>query len=173
MIPDSTRQKPIPNSLNTDDIPSLHQWGTEGLPDTTSATGSRGPTDPAIRITSGFVTRSQRRKTGSVQTSLFGGTSKDPAVGFRHRVKELAAEQAEQVEEIWSSSEAEEDPVDDEDDEDDEEEDEEEEEDLGSSDAYGSGDEKEDEDSPPASAHRPISRSTPKKSVSRPKRKAF
>ena len=30
-IPDPTHQEPIPDSLNTVDIPSLHQWGTEGL----------------------------------------------------------------------------------------------------------------------------------------------
>ena len=57
-------------------------------------------------------------------------------------------------------------------DKDDEEEDEEEEEDPGSNDAYGSGEEEEDEDSPLASGHRPVTRSTPKKPVSRPKRKA-
>ena len=76
----------------------------------------------------------------------------------------------EQVEEVWSSSEAEEDPVDDSEE---EEEEEEEEEDPGSSDGYGSREEEEDEDLPLASAHRPVTRSTPKKSVSRPKRKAY
>ena len=30
-ISDPTHQEPIPNSLNIDDILSLHQWGTEGL----------------------------------------------------------------------------------------------------------------------------------------------
>ena len=40
-IPDLTHQEPIPNSLNTDDILSLHQWATEGLQDTvTPTTGS-------------------------------------------------------------------------------------------------------------------------------------
>ena len=57
VIPDPTHQKPIPDSLNIDDIPSLHQWGTEGLRDSmTPATGSRGATNPVIRITPGFVT---------------------------------------------------------------------------------------------------------------------
>ena len=61
-IPDPTQQEPIPDSLNTDDIPSLHQWGTEDLPESgTPATGSRGPTDPVIRITPGSVPCSQPR----------------------------------------------------------------------------------------------------------------
>ena len=82
-ILDPTRQEPIPDSLNTDDIPSLHQWGTEDLPElVTPATGSRGPTDPVIRFTPGSVARSQRR-TGSVQTNMFGRTSEDPVAGFR------------------------------------------------------------------------------------------
>ena len=60
VIPDPTRQEPIPDSLNTDDILSLYQWGTEGLRDSvTLATGSRGPTDLVIQITPGSVTRSQ------------------------------------------------------------------------------------------------------------------
>ena len=53
------------------------------------------------------------------------------------------------MEEIFSSSELEEDPV------------------------YNSGSEEEDEDLLPASAHRLVTRSTPKKPVSRPKRKAY
>ena len=58
-IPDPTQQEPIPDSLNTDNIPSLHQWGTEDLPESvTLATGSRGPTDPVIRISPGSVPRS-------------------------------------------------------------------------------------------------------------------
>ena len=57
------------------------------------------------------------------------------------------------MEEVWSLSEAEEDP--------------------GSSDDYGSEEEEEDEDSPLASAHRPVTWSTPKKPVSWPKRKAY
>ena len=68
------------------------------------------------------------------------------------------------MEEVWSSSEAEEDPVDSSG---------EEEEDPGSSNGYGSGEEEEDEDSPLASAHRPMTWSTPKKPVSWPKRKAY
>ena len=74
-ILDPTQQEPIPDSLNTDDIPSLHQWSTEDLPESgTPVTGSRGPTDPVIRISPGSVPRSQQRRTGSVQTNLFGGT---------------------------------------------------------------------------------------------------
>ena len=66
-ISDPTQQEPIPDSLNTDDIPSLHQWGTEDLPESgTPATESRGPTDPVIRITPGSVPRSQPRRPGSV-----------------------------------------------------------------------------------------------------------
>ena len=57
------------------------------------------------------------------------------------------------MKEVWSSSEAEEDP--------------------NSSDGYGSEEEEEDEDSLPTSAHRPVTRSMPKKPVSWPKRKAY
>ena len=92
-IPDSTQQEPIPDSLNTDDIPSLHQWGTEDLPESvTPATGSRGPTNPVIRISPGSVPRSQQKRTGSVQTNLFGGTPDDPAAGFCCHMRQLAAE---------------------------------------------------------------------------------
>ena len=88
-IPDPTHQEPIPDSLNTDDLLSLHQWTTEGLQDTaTPTTGSQGPTAPVVRITLGSVTRSQRRGTGSVQTNLFGGTRDDPATGFRRWMRE-------------------------------------------------------------------------------------
>ena len=79
-------------------------------------------------------------------------------------MREQQAQREEQVEKVWSSSEAEEDPVDDSD---------EEEEDPGSSDGYGSGKEEEDKDSPPVSTHRPVTRSTLKKSFSWPKRKAY
>ena len=41
MISDLTHQEPILDSLNTDDIPSLHQWATEELRDiVTPTTGS-------------------------------------------------------------------------------------------------------------------------------------
>ena len=133
----------------------------------TPTTGSRGPTNPVIRITSGFVTRSQQRRIGSVQTNLFGETPDDLAAGFRHRIREMAAELREQAEETRSGSEGEVDPVG----EDEDDEDEEEEEDSG---YYDSRDDEEDDDSPPASSHRPETRSTPKKKpVSRPKRKAY
>ena len=93
VIPDPTRQEPIPNSLNTDDIPSLHQWGTEGLKESvTPTTVSQGPTDPVIRITPGSVTQSQQRRTGSVQTNLFSGNPDDPTAGFRRHMRQLAAE---------------------------------------------------------------------------------
>ena len=74
-----------------------------------------------------------------------------------------------------SDSEGEEDPVggEDKEDEEDEEEDEEEEENLGSSDAYDSGEDEDNDDSPLASSHRLVTQSTPKKPVSRPKRKAY
>ena len=93
-------------------------------------------------------------------------------------MREQIAQRAEPAEEAWSSSEGEKDLVDEDEDKEDEEgdneeEDEEEEEDLGSSNAYGSRDEEEDEDSPPALADRPVTWSTPKKLVSRPKRKAY
>ena len=86
----------------------------------TPATGSRGPTDPVIRITPGSVTRSQQRQTGSVQTNLFGGTLNDPVAGFRRTIREMAAEQREQAETTRSGFEREDDPVDDPEDEDDE-----------------------------------------------------
>ena len=160
------------------------------------ATESWGPTDPVIRITPGSVTRSQRR-TGSVQKNLFGGTSEDPAAGFhrhmRQLVDELRAETGEErmisgdeddpvtenpVEEDAADKEEEDEEEEDkeeedaadeeEEDEEEEDEDEEEEEDLG----YGDDDE--DDDSPLASSHRLVTRSTPKKKpVSRPKRKAY
>ena len=58
-IPDPTQQELIPDSLNTDDILSLHEWGTEDLLESgTPATRSQGPTDPVIRITPGSVPRS-------------------------------------------------------------------------------------------------------------------
>ena len=84
-------------------------------------------------------------------------------------MRRFQAQRKEQAEEEWSSCKAEEDPVDDKDVKDDEEE---EEEDPGSSEGNGLGEEEEDKDSSPASAHRPITRSTPKKPVSWPKRKA-
>ena len=62
-IPDPIQQEPIPDSLNTDDILSVHQWGTEVLLESgTPATGSRGPTNPVIRITPSSVPRSQPRR---------------------------------------------------------------------------------------------------------------
>ena len=187
MIPDPIQQEPIPDSLNTNDIPSLHQWATEGLRDSaTPATGSQGPTDPVVRITPGSITWSQRKRTGSIHANLFGVAPEEPMEGFRRWVRDQIVQRAEPAEEARSSSEGEEDLVGnedkdedgdedkDKDDEDDEEEDKDsEEEDPGSSDAYSSEEEEEDEDLPPASAHRPVTRSTPKKLVSRPKRKAY
>ena len=89
----------------------------------------------------------------------------------------MVAEQREQAEATRSGSERVNDPVDDPEDEDEDDEadedneDEEEEEDLG---YYDSGDDEEDDDLPPASSHRPVTRSTPKKKpVSGPKRKAY
>ena len=170
VIPDPTRQEPIPDSLNIDDILSLHQWATDGFQDSaTPATGSQGPMDPVVRITPGFVTRSWQGRTGSVQTNLFGGTQEDPSIGFHQWMRRSQAQQEEQAKEEWSSSEAEEDPIDDEDD---KEEDEEEEEDPGSNEGYGSREEEEGKDSPLASAHRPVTRSTPNKLVFWSKRKA-
>ena len=182
IIPDSTRQEPIPDFLNTDDILSLHQWGTEGLRESvTPATGSRGPTNPVIQITPSSVTRIQQRRTGSVQTNLFGRDTKDPAAGFRLHMRQLADELRAETGEEKRISGDEGDPItgnpvkeeaaDEEEEDDAEDEDKEEEEDLG----YGdSRDDDEDNDSPPASSHRPVTRSTPKKKpVSRPKRKAY
>ena len=185
IIPDPTHQEPIPDSLNTDDIPSLHQWGPEGLRDSvTPATRSRGPTNPVIRMTLGSVTWSQQRRTGSVQTNLFGETLDDPTAGFRRHVRQLAAELRAETGEDRRILEGEDDPVadnpvedgakdedEDDDDVDEDDEDKEEEEDPGHGD---SRDDDEDDDSPPASSHRPVTRSTPKKKpVSRPKRKAY
>ena len=96
--------------------------------------------------------------------------------GFRRWVQGEITRRAEPAEEAQSGSEGEDNLVgEDEEDEDkdDEEEDEEDEEDPGSSDTYDSGDEEKDDNSPPASLHRPVTRSTPKKPVSQPKRKAY
>ena len=185
VIPDPTRQEPIPDSLNIDDIMSLNQWGTEGLRESvTPATGSRGPTDLVIRITPGSVTRSQQRRTISIQTNLFGGNPNDPVAEFCRHMRQLAAELRAKTGEEQRILGDEDDPVtknpveeeaEDEDEEDDDtdedDEDEEEEEDPG----YGDlGGDDEDDDSLPASSHRPVTRSTPKKKpVSRPKRKAY
>ena len=68
-------------------------------------------------------------------------------------MKEQQAQREEQVEEVWSSSKAEEDPVYSSG---------EEEEDPGSSDGYGSEEEEEDKDLPPASAHRLVTRLRPR-----------
>ena len=112
----------------------------EGLRDSaTLVTGSRGPTDPVIRITLGLISRSQRRRTGSIQANLFGEAQEEPVEGFCQWVRDQIAQQAKPTKEAQSGSEGEEDPVgDDEEDEDEdnEEENEEEEEDPGSSDAY-------------------------------------
>ena len=149
----------------------------EDLPESvTPTTGSWGPTDPVIRITSGSVTRSQRR-TRSVQTNLFGGTPKDPAAGFHRHMRQLVDELRAEMGEEQRISGDKDDPItenpveEDAADEEEEDEDEEEEEDPG----YGDlGDDDEDDDSPPTSSHRPVTRSTPKKKlVSRPKRNAY
>ena len=184
-IPDPTQREPISDSLNTDDIPSLHQWGMEDLPESgTLATGSQGPTDPVIRITPSSVPRSQLRRPGSVQANLFGRDPDDPAVGFRHHMRQLADELRAEIGEERRISSDEDNPatgnpveeiaaelgVESQEEEEEEAEDEdEEEEDPG----YGNSGDNNDDDSPPASSHRPVTRSTPKKLVSRPKRKAF
>ena len=182
-IPDPTHQESIPDSLNTDDIPSLHQWSTEDLPGSgTPATGSRGPTDPVIRIPPGSVPQSQPRRAGSVQTNLFGGTPDDSATGFcchmRQLADELRAETGEErrissdeddpatwnpVEEIAAepgagNQEGEEEAADEDEEDDDP--------------SYGNSGE-DDDDSPLASSHRPVTQSTPKKPVARPKWKAY
>ena len=144
----------------------------------TPTTESRGLTDLVIRITPSSVTRSQQRRTGSVQANLFGGTPDDPVAGFCRHVRQLAAELRGQKEEARRVSEGEDDPVEDEGEDEDEdegdeedEEDEEEEEDPGYDDLR---DDEEDNDSPPASSHKSVIRSTSKKKpVSRPKRKAY
>ena len=88
-IPDPTLREPIPDSLNTDDLVSLHQWATNGLQDTaTSTIGSQGPTTLVVRITPGSVTWSQQRGTRSVQTNLFGRTRDDLAARFRRWMRE-------------------------------------------------------------------------------------
>ena len=170
-IPDPTRQEPILDSLNTDDILSLHQWGTEDLSESvTPATGSRGPIDLVIRISLGSVPRSQPRRAGSIQTNLFGGTPDDPAAGFRRHMRQLADELRAETGEERRISEDEDDPVtgksveetavevegeleveNEEEEEDEAVDEDEEEEDPG----YGNaGDDDEDNDSPPASLHR-------------------
>ena len=106
---------------------------------------------PVVRTTLGFVTRSERRGLESVQTNLFVGIRDDPTAGFRQWIRQQQVRRKEQVEEILSSFESEED--------------------LILSDSNSS--EGEDDDSPLASAHRPVIRSRPKKLTSRPKRKAY
>ena len=151
-IADPTPQESIPDSLNMDDLVSLHQWATEGLQEmATFITGSQGPTALVVRTTPGSITRSQRRGPGSVQTNLFGGTRDDPAAGLCQWVKEQQVRHEEQVEKISSSSESEEETV--------------------PSDRNSS--EGEDEDSPLASTHRLVIWSTPKRPISRPKQKAY
>ena len=142
----------------------------------TLATGSRGPTDPVIRISPGSVPRSQSRRAGSVQTNLFGGTPDDPVVEFRCHMRQLADELRAETGEEQRISGNEDDPVtrnpieetaaevegepeaENEEEEKEEAADEnKEEEDPG----YGNaGDDDEDDDSPPMSSHRPV---TPKK----------
>ena len=150
--------------------------------------GSRGPTNPVILIFPGSVSRSQQRRTRSVQTNLFGRTPDDPPTGFRRHMRQLANElqagtgeerrisgdegdpvTGNPVEEVAAKVGEEQEAADEEED---ETEDEEEEEDPG----YGNSgdDDDEDDDSPPASSYRPVTRSTPKKQpVSQPKRKAY
>ena len=154
----------------------------------TPATGSRGPTDPVIRISPGSVPRSQPRRAGSVQTNLFGRTPDDTAVRFRCHMRQLADElRAETGEEQRISgdeddpitgnpvekaaAEIEREPEAEEEEEDEAADEDEEEEDLG----YGnSRDDDNDDDSLPASSHRPVTRSSSKKQpVSRSKRKAY
>ena len=117
----------------------------------TPTSGSQGPTAPVVRTTPGSVTRSQRRGPGSIQTNLFGGTRDDPAARLRQWMREQRVRCEEQVEEISSSFQSKKDPV--------------------SRDSSRS--EGEDEDSPPTSAHRSVTRSTSKRLISRPKWKAY
>ena len=157
----------------------------------TPGIGSRGPTDPVIRISLGSVPRSQLRRVGSVQTNLFGGTPDDQAAGLCRHMRQLADELRAETSKERRISRDKDDPVtrnpveeaatevegepEVEDGEEEEgeaaDEDEEEEEDLG----YGnSGDDDKDDNSPLASSHRPVTRSTPRKQpISRPKRKAY
>ena len=132
----------------------------------TPTTGSQGTTVPVTRSTPGCVTRSQWSGSGTVQTNLF----REPRVGMveavRQRVMEQKTRLEDPVEETTSSSESEEDPVV-----------------LSSSSSERkyegtttpSQPELEDdlESSPPALAHRPITRSTSKKPTSKPKHKAY
>ena len=155
----------------------------------TPATGSRGPTDPVIRITPGSVPRSQPRRPGSVQTNLFGETPDDPAAGFCRHMRQLADELRAETGEERRISGDEDDPVtenpieetaaepeagNEEEEEDEAADEDEEEEDSGLSNSGDDDDDDDNDDSPPASAHKPVTRSTPKKQpISRPKRKAY
>ena len=86
---DSTLQKPISESLNIEDIASLEQWATGGLRDmATPTTGSQGMTVLVTRSTPRFVTRSQLRGSGSVQTNLFGELRISMGEVVRRRVRE-------------------------------------------------------------------------------------
>ena len=91
-----------------------------------------------------------RAETG--EERRISGDEDNPATG--NRVEETTAEpgagsQEEEDEEAEGEDEEEEDP------------------------GYGNSGDNDDDDLPPASSHRPVTRSTPKKLVSRPKRKAF
>ena len=151
----------------------------------TPASGSRGPTNPVIRISPGSVPRSQPRRAGSVQTNLFGGTPDDTTAEFRRHMRQLAHELRAETGEERRISGDEDDPVTEnpveeataevegepeaeEEEEDEAADEDEEEEDLG----YGNSGDDDDDNSPPASLHRPVTQSTSKKQpVSRPKRK--
>ena len=125
-------------------------------------TGSQRSTAPVVRTTPGFVTQSQQSGSGSIQTNLFGGTKDDPVAGLCQWMREQWVRREEHVEEILSSSESGEDPVPS---------------DNSSSEGEDEGtttsSQADDSDSLPASTHRPVTRSTPKRPISRPKRKAY
>ena len=109
------------------------------------------------------MTRSQQRRTGSVQANLFGGNPTDLAAGFRRHMRQLAAELRAETREERRISKDEDDPVtenpveeededkdEDDNDVDEDDEDKEEEEDPGYGDSRGDD---EVDDSPPASSH--------------------
>ena len=77
----------------------------------TPTAGSRGPTDPVIRISLGSVPCSQPRRAGSVQTNLFGRTPDDPAARFCRHMRQLADELRAETSEDRRISEDEDDPV--------------------------------------------------------------
>ena len=163
---DPTFQDPILESLNMEDIASLEQWIAGGLQDmATSTIGSQGTTIPVTRSTPRFVTRNQRQGSGNVQTNLFEEPKVGIAEAVRQRIWERRARRKELVKGSASSLEKEEDLV---------------VLNISSLEEESKGmttpsqlEPDDDLKSSPPPVHRPVTHSTPKKSLSKPKCNAY